>query len=39
VEFSEEGLARFFSLTSPLLNERQQRPVAAAAVEVLGRGG
>jgi hypothetical protein len=39
VEFSEEGLARFFSLTSPLLNERQQRPVAAAVVEVLGRGG
>jgi hypothetical protein len=39
VELSEEGLARFFSLTSPMLNERQRRLVAAAAVEVLGRGG
>ena len=36
---SEEGLARFFSLTSVLLDERQRRLVAAAMVEVLGRGG
>jgi hypothetical protein len=39
VELSEEGLARFFSLTSPLLDERQRRLVAASMVEVLGRGG
>jgi Rhodopirellula transposase DDE domain len=39
VELDEEGLARFFSLTSPLLNERQRRLVGAALVETLGRGG
>lgn len=39
MELSEEGLARFFSVTWPLLNERQRRLVAAAAVEALGRGG
>jgi Rhodopirellula transposase DDE domain len=39
VELNEEGLARFFSLTLPLLDERQRRLVAAALVEVLGRGG
>jgi Rhodopirellula transposase DDE domain len=39
VELSEEGLARFFSLTLPLLDERQRRLVAAALVEGLGRGG
>jgi hypothetical protein len=39
VELSEEGLARFFSLALPLLDERQRRLVAAALVEVLGRGG
>ncbi len=39
VEFSEEGLVRFFSLTRPLLDERRRRLVAASMVEVLGRGG
>jgi hypothetical protein len=39
VEVSEEGLASFFSRVLPLLNERQQRLVAAAAVEMFGRGG
>jgi hypothetical protein len=39
VELNEEGLARFFSLTLRLLDERQRRLVAAALVEVLGRGG
>jgi len=39
VEISEEGLAGFFSRALPLLNERQQRLVAAAAVEMFGRGG
>jgi len=39
VEISEEGLARFFSLTSVLLDERQRRLQAASMVEVLGRGG
>jgi hypothetical protein len=32
-------LARFFSVTLPLLDERQRRLVAAALVDVLGRGG
>ncbi len=39
MEVSEEGLARFFSLTSPFLDERQRRLVAASVVAVLGRGG
>ena len=41
MEITEEGLAQFFSVASPLLNEheRQRRLVAAALVEVLGRGG
>jgi hypothetical protein len=39
VELSEEGLARFFSVTRRLLDERQRRLVAAALVDVLGRGG
>ena len=39
MELSEEGLAGFFSTALPLLNERQRRLVAAAMVEVLGRGG
>ena len=39
MEISEEGLARFFSLTSVLLDERQRRLQAASMVEVLGRGG
>ena len=37
VELSEEGLSRFFSVSLPLLDERQRR--AAAMVEALGRGG
>ncbi|MGH8994487.1 MAG: ISAzo13 family transposase [Acidimicrobiales bacterium] len=36
---SEEDLGRFFSLTSPFLDERQRRLVAASVVAVLGRGG
>jgi hypothetical protein len=39
VELAEEGLSRFFSLTSPFLDERQRRLLAASMVEVLGRGG
>ena len=39
MELSEESLARFFSLTSPFLDERQRRLVAASVAEVLGRGG
>jgi Rhodopirellula transposase DDE domain len=39
VELSEEGLAGFFSVAFPLLDERQRRLVAAAMVAVLGRGG
>lgn len=39
MELSEEGLSRFFSLTSPFLDERQRRLLAASVVEVLGRGG
>jgi hypothetical protein len=39
VEISEEGLCGFFSVTTPLLDERQRRLQAAAMVEALGRGG
>ncbi|MEI2697564.1 MAG: ISAzo13 family transposase [Microthrixaceae bacterium] len=39
MELSAEGLSRFFSLTSPFLDERQRRLVAASMVGVLGRGG
>jgi len=39
VEVTEEGLAGFFSVALPLLNERQRRLVAAAAVPMLGQGG
>ena len=39
MELGEEGLSRFFSLTSPFLDERQRRLLAASMVEVLGRGG
>src|ERR1700680_2346669 len=39
MEVGEESLARFFSLTFPLLDERERRLLAAAAVEMLGRGG
>lgn len=34
-----EGLARFFDVVLPHLNERQRRVVAGAAAELLGRGG
>ena len=33
------GLSRFFSVTSPFLDERQRRLLAASMVEVIGRGG
>jgi hypothetical protein len=39
VELGNEGLSRFFSLTTPFLDERQRRLLGAAIVEVLGRGG
>jgi hypothetical protein len=39
VELGEEGLSQLFSLTSPFLDERQRRLLAAAIAEVLGRGG
>jgi hypothetical protein len=39
VELSKEELTRFFLLTSPFLDERQRRLVAASVAEVLGRGG
>ena len=39
MEISEEGLVGFFSVTTPLLDERQRRLQAAAMVAALGRGG
>jgi hypothetical protein len=39
VEITEEGLAGFFGVVLPLLDERQRRLVAAALVPALGRGG
>jgi len=36
---TSEGLARFFEVTLPHLNELQRRVVAGAAAEMLGRGG
>jgi Rhodopirellula transposase DDE domain len=39
VEVSEEGLSEFFSVVSPLMDERQRRLVAGAAARLLGRGG
>jgi hypothetical protein len=39
VEVTEEDLTGFFSRVLPLLNERQQRLMAAAAVDLFGRGG
>jgi hypothetical protein len=39
VEVSEEGLERFFSVMSPLLDERQRRLLAGATARMLGRGG
>ena len=39
MEVSREALERFFSLSSPFLDERQRRLLAASMAEVLGRGG
>jgi len=39
VELTNEALSTFFRVILPLLNERQRRLVAAAAVTMLGRGG
>ena len=39
MEITEEGLAGFFKVVLPLLDERQRRLVAAALVPSLGRGG
>ena len=39
MELTEEGLAGFFEVVLPLLDERQRRLVAAALVPALGRGG
>jgi len=39
VEVSEEGLERFFSVMTPLLDERQRRLLAGAIARMLGRGG
>lgn len=39
MEVSEEGLSRFFEVTTPLLDERERRLLGAAFVEMLGRGG
>jgi Rhodopirellula transposase DDE domain len=39
VEVDEGGLRSFFSKVLPLLDERERRLMAAAIVEMLGRGG
>jgi transposase len=39
VQVTREGLARFFDVVLPHLNERQRRVVAGSAAELLGRGG
>jgi hypothetical protein len=39
VQITDEALTAFFRIVLPLLNERQRRLVAAAAVAMLGRGG
>ena len=39
MEVTEEGLAGFFVVVLPLLDERQRRLVASALVPMLGRGG
>lgn len=39
MEVSEEGLARFFDVVLPHMDEVQRRVVAGAMAEVLGRGG
>ena len=39
MEVTADGLARFFKVVLPHMNERQRRVVAGAAAEMLGRGG
>ena len=39
MEVTEEGLARFFGVVLPHMNELQRRVVAGAAAEMFGRGG
>ena len=39
MEVTEEGLARFFEVVLPHMNELQRRVVAGAVAEMLGRGG
>jgi hypothetical protein len=39
VEVTSEGLARFFDVIVPHMNEVQRRVVAGATAEMLGRGG
>jgi hypothetical protein len=39
VEVTAEGLARFFEVVLPHMDERQRRVVAGATAELLGRGG
>jgi hypothetical protein len=39
VEVTEEGLARFFDVVKPHLNEVQRRVVAGGMSEMIGRGG
>ncbi len=39
MEVTAEGLARFFEVVLPHLNEMQRRVVAGASAEMLGRGG
>ena len=39
MEVTTEGLARFFDVVLPHMNEVQRRVVAGAAAEMLGRGG
>jgi hypothetical protein len=39
VEIIEDGRSGFFAKVLPLLDERQQRLVGAAAVDMFGRGG
>ncbi|MGH9155402.1 MAG: ISAzo13 family transposase [Acidimicrobiales bacterium] len=39
MEVGDENLKRFFSQTLPLLDERERRLMAAAVVEMCGRGG
>lgn len=39
MEVTKEGLARFFQVVQPHMNELQHRVVAGAMSEMLGRGG